>query len=305
MPGARASPRSSVGPVIDLHTHPMLEGEPPITDRSHTFDEYRAQMRGIHLVASAVLVMAPAHDLPRTRSLNDRLLALAQGSPDRIWPFCSVHPADGPAALRELRRVASAGARGIKLHPNTQGFDVADPAVTRVVRTAATLGLPVLFDAYSPFDADQPGKFIRLAMEVPEARLILAHAHGPAFPQLLVYEILARYPWWRRNVWIDLSATAPLLADGPFAESFVWVCRKVGIDRIVFGSDYPLDDPPRAIAAVRRLGFRPAELSAIFHDNAARLMDRPAAPDRAVSPPSPGAGVTPRRRRPTRPGEAR
>jgi len=305
MPGLRPIRRYAPGPVIDLHTHPMLEGEPPIAGRSHTFDEYRAKMRGIDLAATAVLVMAPAHDLSRTRSLNDRLIALARRSPDRIWPFCSVHPADGAAALRELRRVGSAGARGIKLHPNTQEFDVADPRVAKVVGAATALGLPVLFDAYSPFDADQPGKFIRLAMEVPEARLILAHAHGPAFPQLLVYEILARYPWWRRNVWIDISATAPLLADSPFAESFVWVCRRVGIDRIVFGSDYPLDDPARAVAAVGRLGFRPAELRAILHDNAARLMARPIPAARAGPRPPPGAAVTPRRRRPIRPGRAR
>ncbi len=305
MPRPRPSLRRSIGPVIDLHTHPMLEGEPPITGTSHTYDEYRARTRGIDLRACAALVMAPAHDLARTRSLNDRLLALARRAPDRIWPFCSVHPADGLAARKELRRVASAGARGIKLHPNTQAFDVADPRVTKVVEAAAALGLPVLFDAYSPFDADQPGKFIRLAMEVPGARLILAHAHGPGFPQLLVYEILARYPWWRRNVWIDLSATAPLMADGPFAESFVWVCRKVGLDRIVFGSDYPLDDPLRAIEAVRRLGFRPAELRSIFHDNAARLMERPASGAPTGPKSSPGAEATPRRRRPPRPGRAR
>ena len=38
--------------------------------------------------------------------------------------------------------MAAAGAAWLKLHPNTQRFDVADPAVATVVRKAAEHGLP-------------------------------------------------------------------------------------------------------------------------------------------------------------------
>lgn len=51
---------------------------------------------------------------------------------------------------------------------------------------AGKQGLLVLFDAYSPFDADQPGKFVKLAVGCRETQLILAHMHGPQFAQLLV-----------------------------------------------------------------------------------------------------------------------
>ena len=106
----------------------------------------------------------------------------------------------------------------------------------------------------------------------PESRLILARAHGPGFPQLLVYDVLARYPWWTRRVWIDISATGLMLAGSPFAEQFAWVLRKVGTDRVVFGSDFPLDDPQHAAAAVSRLGFTDEEQQATLHDNAAGLL---------------------------------
>jgi uncharacterized protein len=186
-----------------------------------------------------------------------------------------VHPFDGPGAAAELERVAAAGATWVKLHPNTQDFDVAAPEVTAVVEVATRLGLPVLFDANSPWDRNQPGKFIQLAMRVPECRLILAHAHGPDFPSLLAYEVLSRYPWWPRQVWIDVSATASMLSGSPFAEQFVWVLRKVGTDRVVYGSDYPLDDPVASLTAVRALGFNDDEVRAIVHDNAAALLEPP------------------------------
>jgi uncharacterized protein len=51
----------------------------------------------------------------------------------------------------------------------------------------------------------------------------------------------------------------------------VWVTRQIGIDRIVFGSDYPVDTPEHAVHDYERLGYTADELRAIFHDNAARL----------------------------------
>jgi uncharacterized protein len=271
MPGSRLKSAAPSGPIIDAHTHPMLPGESPILGAPHTTDDYLRLAKGLDLRYAAAFVMAPRGDLPRTRSLNNKVLALGQPPGSRFLPICSVHPGDGAEALLEIDRVTKVGARGLKLHPNTQQFDVADATVTAVVARAAEHHLPVVFDAYSPFDADQPGKFIRLAMAVPDAHLILAHAHGPGFPSLLVYEVLTRYPWWHRNVWVDLSATASLLARGPFAEQFAWVCRKVGTDRLVFGSDYPMDVPKSALDAVMSYGFSKSELSAILYTNAAAL----------------------------------
>jgi predicted TIM-barrel fold metal-dependent hydrolase len=54
----------------------------------------------------------------------------------------------------------------------------------------------------------------------------------------------------------------------------VWVLRKVGVNRVVFGSDYPVDDPLTAVRAVTELGFTDAEQAAILHDNAAALLAR-------------------------------
>jgi predicted TIM-barrel fold metal-dependent hydrolase len=260
------------GPIIDGHTHPMLGLDDQIVADPHPPEAYRALAGAARVSRAAAVVIAPSGDLDLTRARNDAVLALAEESRGFFYPVCSVHPADGPDALTELDRVAVAGAAWLKLHPNNQQFDPADPAVTTVVQRAAEHEMPVLLDAYSPWDANQPGKFVDLALAVPNAKLILAHAHGPGFAQLLVYDILARYPWWGRNVWVDISATGPMLAGGPLAAQFTWVLRKVGIDRVIFGSDYPVDDPLTCIRAVDELGFTDAEQAAILHDNAATLL---------------------------------
>jgi predicted TIM-barrel fold metal-dependent hydrolase len=260
------------GPIIDAHTHPMLDPESQIVAAPHPPEAYRALVDGSPVSRAAAITIAHGGDLDRTRARNNAVIKLGLDSEFFFFPVCSVHPADGLAALREIDRVADAGAAWLKLHPNTQRFDVAHPAVAKVVRKATECGLPVLFDAYSPWDANQPGKFVNLALALPECKLILAHAHGPGFPALLVYDIVARYPQWHRNVWIDISVTGPMLAGGPFAEQFVWVLRKVGVDRVIFGSDYPLDHPLTAARAVAELGFTDDEQAAILHDNADALL---------------------------------
>ena len=259
-------------PIIDTHTHPLLHPRQKLADWEHSAEHYRTRAEAAGIVRAAALVMAPEDDLELTRELNDAAIKLQDRSGGFFFPVCSVHPRDGEKALSELERVKAAGSRFLKLHPNTQSFDVADPDVAAVVAKAAELRMPVLFDAYSPWDANQPGKFVRLAMEVPDARLILAHAHGPHFGDLVVYEVLARYPWWDRRVYVDISATGSLFAGSPFQEQFAWVLRKVGLDRILFGSDYPLDDPVTAVANVRALGFSAEECRLIFHDNAKALL---------------------------------
>jgi predicted TIM-barrel fold metal-dependent hydrolase len=261
------------GAIIDAHTHPMLDPESQIVAVPHPPEAYLRLVDGSQFTRAAAITIAHDDDLDRTRARNDAVIKLAEGSGGFFFPVCSVHPADGKAAFEEIDRVADAGAAWLKLHPNTQRFDVADPAVAQVVSKAAERGLPVLFDAYSPWDANQPGKFADLAVAVPESRLILAHAHGPGFSQLLVYDILARYPSWGRNVWIDISVIGALLAGSPFAAQLVWVLRRVGIDRVVFGSDYPVDDPLTAARAVAELGFTDEEQAAILHDNAAALLN--------------------------------
>jgi hypothetical protein len=63
---------------------------------------------------------------------NDAVIKLARDSDRFFFPVCSVHPADGRDALEEVDRVAAAGAAWIKLHPNTQDFDVAVCAVAEL-----------------------------------------------------------------------------------------------------------------------------------------------------------------------------
>ncbi|TDD59188.1 amidohydrolase [Kribbella antibiotica] len=262
------------GPIIDVHAHLELEAGAGMSGlMPHRAEDYWAAAAGLDVRAAAALVMAPLGRPDEVRLRNNQVLALS--AKDRRWlPLCSVHPFDGDFALEEIGRVAAAGAAGFKLHPNTQSFDLGDDRVTAIVQEIGRQGLPVLFDGYSPFDPHQPGKFVQLSMSAPDTRIIIAHALGPRFGELVVYDVLASFPGlWNRNVWVDLSYMGALYADSPHRDHYAWSLRKLGVDRILLGSDYPLGTLDSAFAALETLGFSAAEQRQIAHTNAATLFN--------------------------------
>lgn len=268
-----AAPTAYTGPVIDVHAHLRLSekdgfnaAHPTGTDALRKLDD-AANVR-----QSALIVMARKGQVEATRAQNDAVIAAAAATPGRFFPVVSVHPADGDAAIAELERVASLGAKMVKLHPNTQAFDVGDPAVATIAAACGRLGLVMLFDSYKPWDASQLGKFVLLSMGNPTAKFLLAHMGFSQFRETGTFAMLRKLGIGGDNVWFDISAIATTYAGSPLQAELVWTMRSIGIDHILFGSDWPVDTPAAALAAVRKLGLSAEEQKRVLHDNAATLL---------------------------------
>jgi predicted TIM-barrel fold metal-dependent hydrolase len=260
------------GPIIDAHAHLRLDQtdglvptQPIGTDALRKLD----QAAGVS--QSALIVIARQGQPEKTREQNDAVLAAAAASRNTFYPVVSVHPADKEAALTELERVAKLGAKEVKLHPNTQNFDVSDPDVGTVVEKCGDLGLIVLFDSYKPWDASEMGKFLLLAVQHPKTKIVLAHMGFSYFREAVSFSLIRKLGM-ADNVWFDISAIAPTYADSPVQPEFVWTLRKVGTNHILFGSDWPVYTPEEAVKAVRSLGLTEAEQKQIFYDNAHQLL---------------------------------
>jgi uncharacterized protein len=268
-----AEPKEYTGPIIDAHAHIRLTQDDGLTGIDHPMGTGALHMIDdkAGVVQSALLVIARKAQTEKTRIQNDAVIAAAAASDGRFYPVVSVHPADGEAALAELDRVAKLGVKEVKLHPNSQNFDVADPAVGAVVQKCGELGLVVLFDSYKPWDTSEMGKFVILSVQHPQAKIVLAHMGLTYFREALSFELIRRLGMGK-NVWFDLSVIAPTYAGSPVQAELVWTIRKLGTDRFLFGSDWPAYTPEETIRAVRTLGFTYSEQKEIFHDNAAQLL---------------------------------
>lgn len=253
-------------PVFDSHVH-LWHGERSIR-------EYEAQLRATNQNVTrygGILMALRPGETAAVRAANDELLALARSHPNMV-PIPSVHPYDGDAALAELRRLAAAGVRAIKIHPHSQSFDVTDPRVLALVTEAGTLGVLVIMDNANIIPGDSENLF-NLAVRAPRTRFIFTHMGAMNF-RFWNTILLARTAgeFFADNIYFDISATVTIVADSPIEAEFVWTMRNIGIDRLVLGSDYPQFSLAQSVQALERLDLTAEERAQIRYGNAERLL---------------------------------
>jgi uncharacterized protein len=270
---ARAQP-----PVFDLHVH-LHHGERSLAEYDAQAAKDRRTVSGLGVMWFGGPNQALQGDVERMRAGNDQLIALTSKHP-KLLPIATVHPYDGDAALAELRRIAARGVKVVKIHAHTQRFDVADPRVLALTKVAGEIGVIVLMDNASILPGDCE-KLFNLALQAPKTTFVFAHLGGMNFR---FWNILAAARTadglFANNIYFDISAMVAIVADSPIEEEFVWTIRNVGVDHVLFGSDFPQYSLARNLDALDRLSLNDSEKSAIRYENARKLfglaaIDRP------------------------------
>ncbi len=206
------------------------------------------------------------------RLCNDYTLASAAASRGRIWPFAVVNPASA-TGLREAERCLAAGALGLgELMPVGQGYDLDHPGLDALLELAREASAPVLLHINEPLGHAYPGKgphgpaeALRLVERHPHTDLILAHWGGG----LCFYELMPEVRRACARVYYDAAASGYLYDDAIYACALAWAPG-----RVLWGSDYPLISPRRALARVRALALAPQAERDLLGGNLARLLRR-------------------------------
>ncbi len=170
---------------------------------------------------------------------NDWYARWIQQDPQNFIGFISIH-SEIKDPLDELKRRQDQGFLGIgECHPWLQGCSPKDKVWFECMEFASQAGWPVTFHVTEPVGHDYPGRvptplddFLWLAQEIPNLKIILAHAGG-LFP---FYELNPKIRSDLQNVYYDLAA-CPLLYDAKLYRKLIDV---VGYQKILWGTDYPL-----------------------------------------------------------------
>src|SRR3954467_1697330 len=195
----------------------------------------------------------PLHDPdrhPGYRRPNDRVLGWAAEGGGRLVPYCRLDPAEDPVA--EAERCLARGARGIKLHPRAQAFEIGHAAIDGIFTVAQEAGVPLLVHAgrgMAPMDA-----LADAALRHQGVPLVLAHA-GIAGQGMFATR-LAAHP----AALYDTSCLSPFDVIELFA--------RVPAERIVFASDAPYGRPAFALYMALRI----AALMAALDEDDLRLL---------------------------------
>ena len=207
------------------------------------------------------------------REANSYLLSAAAASDGRLIPFCSVNPAWGADAVKEVELCAAKGARGIgELHPDTQNFDIADArTMSPLMDAARALNLPVLVHSSEPVGHCYPGKgkttpdkLWAFIQNFPRNKIVCAHWGGGLPFYALMPEVLEGL----KNVYFD-TAASPFLYKPAIFES---ITRIVGAEHILLGTDYPILAQTRLLHQLANANLTDHEKHLIRGQNARNLL---------------------------------
>jgi predicted TIM-barrel fold metal-dependent hydrolase len=284
--------------LIDSHTHTQPTAEEGKafaaryafdSDRRGTVDELLATMRRSHVRRTMIVPWLPAQDLvveqvargvDRDEAVVD---VIGQWQLLNRWATDSVaaHPEElaclvgvdpvlmGDAVVAtEVAEQIRRGACGIKVAPMFIGRRPDDETMEVVWRCARDHGVFVLSQAGGTRRIDEeeawghPGYFDMVLRSYPTVTVQLAHLGIGAEVDVAV--LTSRYP----NVVADTSMQLGVMET----DELVATIRRIGSDRVLFGTNYPLVDQGLCVAMFEALPLTEDERHAIGYENANRLI---------------------------------
>ena len=274
---------------IDCHTHAFADkiaakAVAQLINYYHIPTDFGGKLRDLLGVAAeasldAIVLLVAATKPEQVRPANDWILNIARLTPaelrqisgdaaaklPQIVPFGTFHPED-PAWRTEIDRLRAAGFKGIKLHPEFQGIDLADPALEPFFEEVAAdfvlmihMGDPVKTQA----NFSTPRKLAAILDRFPKLRVIAAHMGGYCFWEEALADLAGR------EIYLDTSSTLSYIDRGLLRR----LIAKHGTERILFGSDFPLKSPRQELELLAELDWLNAtERERILGLNCAELL---------------------------------
>lgn len=250
--GCYISPKMLKSPLFCflLWKHQLAPDKPREANQKY-LDDLLTELRASRHVQKAILLgmdgvydQTGRLDQAHTDFLisNDYVLKTAQAHPSEFLAGVSINP-QRRDAVEEVHRWADAGATLVKVLPNAQQFDPANPAYKMYYRALAARKLPLLSHVgyeFSLSGADQSaGDPVRLRVPLEEGVTVIA-AHACSYG-LMLYErflpTLQRFAQLYANFYADISS----LTHPNRFRMLLHLRRLPEIHkRLLFGTDYPL-----------------------------------------------------------------
>ena len=256
--------------IIDFHTHPFIlernnickylskgEMNPETTLKT-------LKNLGVTKICGSVIDASPLEEnetrWDRIRACNEQALKLKEIYGDFYIPGFHVHPDYVEESIKEIDYMYEKGVTLIgELVPYSMGFtNYNTDNFNKIIDYAATKGMIV--SLHTMPDDDDLDAFVAR-----HPNTIIIAAHPGEKPKLLRHiERLKRFS----NYYLDVSGTG-IFRHGAIRK----LIDEVGVNRIIYGSDYPTCNPAMFVGAVLLDELiTPEEKKALFSENIKRLL---------------------------------
>jgi len=186
--------------------------------------------------------------------------------PDRFIGYCVPDPYNNPE--KEVEDCIKSGHfRGIKLHPWYQKCPLTSSFYEPVFKIANEKKLPVLVHSggslkMPDFSFALPEMFLSVADKYKNISLIVGHMGLERWRQVI--EMVNGY----KNIFLDITMSMP----NP--ERLEFAVEKVGVDRVLLGTDTPLLDPGVSLGLIYGSSLSTTEKEKIMGGNILSLLNK-------------------------------
>ena len=264
--------------IIDFHTHTfpdeiaaraikqLAECAQIVPATDGTNSGLQASMKQANITISVIMPIATRKS--QVTSINDWAIAVNNNYPG-LRAFGTLHPQQSMAEWQhEINRLAAAGIRGVKMHPDYQTFFIDDPTVFGIFQALADAGLLLMLHAgvdigYPDPVHCPPQRLAKMLDAVPACKVIAAHMGGYAqWDEVEKYLI-------GRNLFLDTCYSQIDLGNKRMSD----LIRAHGSNKILFGTDSPWVDQATAVAGIHSLPLTSEEKEAILGENGRLLLN--------------------------------
>ena len=228
-------------------------------DSKGHFSELQNSAKESHI--AGLLLLSSATKASQVESINNFVSSTVKRTPGTIG-FGSMHFAY-PEIKKEMHRIKELGLRGLKLHAEFQNFKIDDEKMFPIYECAIMEDLPILFHlGDETSDYSSPKRMARVLDRYPELRVIGGHLGGVyAWDASIEYLV-------GRNLYFDTSSVFDILGE----EKAYEIMKNHGIEKIVFGTDFPIRLHQSEIEHILNLPLCEAECEMVFHENIERFL---------------------------------
>lgn len=252
-----------MGEIIDFHIHPFYRGESNVCFYNDTVNEYTQvfedlKRAGITTACGSVIERMKIYSFEQIRQLNDEALKLRDEFGEMYIPGVHIHPDFVIQSCKELERMHNAGVKLVgELVPYFMGWrDYFDGNLYEIYKCIEDYNMVVSVHTQSEETLEEAVKTF--------PNIIFVGAHpGDKESYMRHIERIEKYD----NYYMDLSGT------GIFRYGMVGdAVRRVGSERILFGTDYPICNPQMYVQAVLYEKLKDKDYENIFANNAKRIL---------------------------------
>jgi len=250
---------------------------PPDMRKGVSIPQYIAKMDRAGIDRSLLLAVR-AGDLRMKGSFEipyQRVHEVCKKYPDRFSGLAGVDPYRGMQGLRDLERaVKDYGFVGAHLYPHWFGLAPDHAKYYPYYAKCCELDIPIMMqvghnliyqrDRRLP-SVGRPISLDQVAIDFPELKLLGIHIGIPWTDEMI------SMAWKHENVFIGVDAYAPK----HWPQQLVHYLNTYGRHKVLFGTDWPVIDPERAVAEIDALDLRPEAKAMLMRDNALRVFRLP------------------------------